>query len=42
MISIKVYGEDEGEDEMAGNYKNFERKKSIAGGLLPEIINEEK
>jgi len=42
MISIKVYGEDEEEDETSENYKNFERKNAITGDHPPKISNEEK
>jgi hypothetical protein len=42
MISIKVYGENEEEDENIENYKSFERKNAISRVLSPEISNEEK
>ena len=42
MISIKVYGENEEEDETTENYKNFDRKNAITGGHPPEISNEDK
>lgn len=41
MISIKVYGENEDEDEKIENYKSFKRKNAISRVLSPEISNEE-